>query len=237
MTTSAAPHVYKALVNVKKAVSKVGLGKGRQAPKEAGGYAFRGIDDVYNVLCEIEAQEGVMALPSIISKQIDYQEKNGKIQTHIHIEMLITFVSEVDGSTCFASGLGEGIDTGDKCSSKTQSSAMKQIHLEVYKIPTEGLSEDIEQTNQEIGKKVPATLEKKLEASVGWGEWEAEQAAVLRTAKTSGELLEAWSAIAPLARGAPNGTLKRLAAIKDERKNAVRIPEVDLQPPQAEASP
>lgn len=60
-----------------------------------------------------------------------------------------------------------------------------------------------------------------LAKSVEWGEWEKSQAAALRAAKTKGDLLEVWTSVNEKGRESPNGTLKRLAVIKDEQKAAL----------------
>lgn len=60
-----------------------------------------------------------------------------------------------------------------------------------------------------------------LQKSVEWGEWEKAKAAALKAAKTKGELLEVWNDVNEKGRESPNGTLKRLAAIKDEQKVAL----------------
>jgi len=144
-------HVYVAMVSVKKRIAALGLSKDRSAPAVMGGFAFRGIDDVYNLLCAIEAEESLMVLPSITSERTEYQENKGKLQTHVHLTMQLKFVSAIDGSSDTASAIGEGIDTGDKASAKAQSNAMKMAHLEVYKVPTEGL--DVESYAEQVGPK------------------------------------------------------------------------------------
>lgn len=150
-------HVYKAMIAVKMRVSALGLSKGRQAPKEAGGFRFRGIDDLYGLLCQIEAEENLIVFPTITAERTEYQQnKHGNLQTHVHLTMALKFVSAVDGSSEVASAIGEGIDTGDKASGKAQSNAMKQCHLEVYKIPTEGLSDDVEQYDERVGRPAAA---------------------------------------------------------------------------------
>lgn len=217
------PHIYEAMVRVKSQMSKTGLTKGRDAPAVMGGYKFRGIDDLYNALCEVEAQEGVMVYPRVVAERTEYQtNEKGKLQTHVHITMEFKFVSMKDGSSEIASAIGEGIDSGDKASGKAQSNAMKFGHLEVYKIPTEGLSPDIETDATQVGSKVPATLENKLQASVNWAEWENTQARALLACAAPGDLLETWSRIAAEGRGSPNGTMKRLGATKDKMKASLQ---------------
>lgn len=213
---SEGPHIYRAMIAVKKKLSAMGLSKGRSAPKEAGGFRFRGIDDLYNTLCGVEAEEGVLVFPRVTSERVEYQtNKHGNLQTHVHLTMELKFVSCADGSSDIASAIGEGLDTSDKASGKAQSNAMKQAHLEVYKIPTEGLSDDIESHAEQVGQ----NLEKQLEASVAWGAWEAAQIKGLRAASTPGALLSVWTAVhAAVKDKAPEATVKRLTAVKDEMK-------------------
>jgi hypothetical protein len=220
MSEVKAPHVYVAMVAVKAAISKTGISKTKDGPREHGSYKFRGIDDVYNALCEIEAQNNLMALPRIKSERVEYQTNaKGNLQTHVHLTMVVEFTSSVDGSKAYAEALGEGIDSGDKASSKAQSTAMKVAHLEAYKIPTEGLSPDIEDEATQVGP----SLENKLEASVEWGNWESSQVTALQACASRGDLLETWSRVAAEGRGSPNGTLKRLAVVKDKMKSSLDV--------------
>lgn len=66
-----------------------------------------------------------------------------------------------------------------------------------------------------------APLQSQLEASVAWGAWEAGAANTLRGATTMGELQEAWAAVYETGTTSPNGTMRRLAGIKDARKAAL----------------
>ncbi len=219
MTT---PHVYTAMIAVKKRISALGLSKGRSAPAVMGGFAFRGIDDLYNLVCGIEAEENLMVLPRIVSERTEYQTTDkGKLQTHVHLTMELKFVSAIDGSSDIASALGEGIDSGDKASGKAQSNAMKQAHLEVYKVPTEGEG-DVEAYAEQVGSKAERDLVPALQASVAWGDWEVRHAKALKSSTSMGELQEAWSvAYAEGDKKAPNGTMKRLVLVKDEMKSAL----------------
>lgn len=218
MTTEAKGlDVYRAMCAVKKRLSALGLSKSRTAPAAMGSFAFRGIDDLYNVLCGIEAEENLLVLPSVLAERTEYQTNaKGNVQTHVHVTMGFKFVSAVDGSSDTASAIGEGIDSGDKASGKAQSNAVKQAHLQIYKVPTEG--EDIEAYDERVGP----TLERQLSASIDWKAWESKQASKLRAANTMGELQETWSEVYESAKNSPNGTAGRLAVVKDECKAALR---------------
>lgn len=134
------PHVHTAMCEVKKKLAiHGGIVKDRSAPQQAGGYAFRGIDDVYNVLCGLTADHGLAMYPNVVDKQIDYQTNaKGNVQTHYHLTMQVHFVSAIDGSAHHVTTLGEAIDTGDKACGKAQSYAMKMACLMAFQIPTHG---------------------------------------------------------------------------------------------------
>lgn len=53
--------VYKAINAVQAALSKIGIAKDKQAQ----GYKFRGIDDVYNAISPLLAEHGLCILPRI----------------------------------------------------------------------------------------------------------------------------------------------------------------------------
>jgi hypothetical protein len=85
---------------------------------------------------------------------------------------------------------------------------------------TTGLGTDDD--DGEAAVRVPS-LESQLRSSVEWGEKEKALAATLRTAKTKGELLEAWTSVVEQARHAPNGTMARLTAVKDDAKLKLQV--------------
>jgi hypothetical protein len=152
-TTETAKHVDIAVCQVKK---KLALGGGiikdRNASMGAGGsYNFRGIDDVYNVLCGMTADLGLALYPRVVDKQIDYQTNDrGKVQTHYHVTMDVDLVSAIDGTERTIRSLGEAIDTGDKGSGKAQSYAMKMACIMAFQIPTHG-EMDTEAYHNEVG--------------------------------------------------------------------------------------
>lgn len=203
------PHVYRAMIAVKKKVSALGLSKDKTAPAAMGGYAYRGIDDIFNLLCEIEASENLLVFPSVLSERTEYQQSDkGKLQTHVHITMQLKFVSAVDGSSEVASAIGEGIDNGDKASGKAQSNAMKMAHLEVYKIPTEGL--DVEGYTEQVGPKfsrAPVGEPSPVEKEIG---------AKFESARTTDEIAaaEAMAAAAIKEKKVVNGGRERLLKMR-----------------------
>lgn len=138
-------HVYQAICRVKKKLAQLGgITKDKQA-EYGDRYKFRGIDDMYNVLCEMTADEGLVMLPRVVDSNVTYQTNHkGTLQTHVHLTMEIDLVSAVDGSKAMARTIGEGIDTGDKATGKGQSYAYKMGHIMAFQIPTHGESYDNE---------------------------------------------------------------------------------------------
>lgn len=180
-------HVYQAMIAVKKRVSELGLAKERSAPAAAGGFQFRGIDDLYNLLCGIEAAENLLVFPRVLTERTEYQEnKSGKAQTHVHVTMEFKFVSAVDGSSDVASAIGEGIDTSDKASGKAQSNAMKQGHLQAYKIPTEG-EYDVENDDEQVGRRTSGGSKPSSEHSAA----EREIASLFERAQSTQDIADA----------------------------------------------
>lgn len=137
------PHVLIAINNVKRALAKHGgIAKDREAPAGAGGYSFRGIDDMYNVLCGLTADAGLVMLPKVLDSKTAYHErttqKGTQIQTHVHVQMAVVIESDVDGSAREVVTIGEALDTSDKASNKAMSAAMKYACIMPFMIPTFG---------------------------------------------------------------------------------------------------
>jgi len=153
-------HVQKAMAEIKLELARHGgITKDRTAPV-GGGYAFRGIDDIYNVLCGLTAQHGMNMYPLVIGEpKVEYQvtTKNGRngerieaLQTHVHLILEVKLVSAIDGSFETIRTAGEAIDQGDKATNKAMSAAMKYACIMAFQIPVHGENIDIESHNVEV---------------------------------------------------------------------------------------
>ncbi len=212
MTTAA--HVYQAINEVTTAMAGEGLGKTRKNDQQ--GYRFRGIDDVYNALARHFATAKLCILPRVVERTVSERPtKSGGVSTYTVLTVDFDLVSAVDGSTHTIRTVGEAMDSADKSTNKAMSAAMKYACLLAFQIPTEG---DNDADSSHLEK---APLERQLASSVAWGAWEKESAELLRSARTMGQLQEAWSGVYEQGASAPNGTLKRLGGIKDECKKAI----------------
>lgn len=214
------PHVYEAVTQVTAIMASEGIPKSRK--NEQQNYRFRGIDDVFFALSRHLAAAKLCILPRVMDRKVvERPTKSGGVSTYVVLEVEFDLVSSLDGSKHTIRTMGEAMDTADKATNKAMSAAMKYACLLAFQIPTEG-DNDADASHIE-----PAPLERDLvpalQASVAWGSKELEMAKQLKSATTPGALLEAWSEVSTKAKGAPNGTLKRLAAVKDDCKAAFAV--------------
>jgi hypothetical protein len=144
------------------------IAKGRQAEPKAGGYAFRGIDDVYAALHDLFAEVGLVCLPSTLDREREQRPRTSgtgyNYVTHIHVRL--RFLA-ADGSSEELDGWGEGADTGDKSTGKAYSQAIKSALLAAFLIPTEASSvDDPDRTNSEESRPFSAEeVERAIRAS------------------------------------------------------------------------
>lgn len=142
------PRVYSAICAVMAGIGKEGIAKGRKNTQQ--GYAFRGIDDVYNALSGLLASAKLVILPRVLSRNVTEREtKNGGVLFYVTLEVAFDFVSAEDGSIHTSVASGEAMDSGDKATNKAMSAAYKYACMQVFCIPTEG-NPDADQETHEV---------------------------------------------------------------------------------------
>lgn len=161
-------HVDKAVCAVKRDIdAEGGITKDKNGPQ---GYKFRGIDDVYNVLCSLTAKHGLALYPRVTDRTMEHQQTaRGGVQTHMVLDMDIEIVSVVDGSRRTISVVGEAIDSSDKAAGKAQSYGMKIGCLMAFMIPTHGEPLDTEAYATEQAPVVPKEQAKAKQAKTKGG--------------------------------------------------------------------
>ena len=98
-------------------------------------FNYRGIDQVYNALSGIFVKHRVVTIPEVLRTEL-YERKTDKgITLHKTTEIRFTFLSD-DGSFVSAIMVGEGMDSGDKSTSKSISIAHKYCLFTMFMIPT-----------------------------------------------------------------------------------------------------
>ena len=129
-------------------LAKNGISKDRR--NDSQGYAFRGIDDVYNALAPILSDVGLCILPAVKSREVvERTSSNGRTLFYVNVDVDFTFVSTKDGSSHIVSMPGEAMDSGDKATNKAMSAAFKYACLQAFCIPTEG-DNDTENTTHVV---------------------------------------------------------------------------------------
>ena len=144
--------VHRAIAEIKAQLAAGGgITKNREA--DLGGrskYMFRGIDDMYNVLCGLTAARGLNLYPRTVARERQvlprYRDGNQIGHTvHVFQTTEIEAVSAHDGSKQIMSFDSEGNDTSDKATNKASSAAFKYACIQAFMIPTHGESVDSEQ--------------------------------------------------------------------------------------------
>ena len=140
--------VYSAIASVTAAMAKEGIAKGRRNQQQ--GYSFRGIDDVYNALSPMLAENKLCILPRIISRDlVERQTSKGGALFYVTVEAEFDFVSAEDGSKHTVRTFGEAMDSADKATNKAMSAAYKYAAMQTFCIPTEG-DNDADSTTHEV---------------------------------------------------------------------------------------
>ena len=160
-------NVYAKIAAVQAELSKVGISKSRRTTPGSG-YNFRGIDEVYNTLSPIMAEQGLCILPRILSRvSTERGTKSGGVLFYVTVEAEFDFVSADDGSTHTVRTFGEAMDSSDKATNKAMSAAYKYAALMTFAIPTEG-DNDADATTHEVA---PAQREAAKPSVINDSQW------------------------------------------------------------------
>lgn len=127
--------IYKKITACMKSITPIG--KERVNTQQGAGFKFRGIDDIYNAIHTILADNGVFTVPQVVDvKREERQSKSGGTLNYSILTIDYKFYAE-DGSFITATMVGEAMDSGDKASNKAQSVAHKYAFLQVFAIATQ----------------------------------------------------------------------------------------------------
>lgn len=145
---SAVPKVYAAIAAVMADLSSEGIAKTGKNTQQ--GYAFRGIDQVYNTLSSVLSKHGLLMLPKALSREcVERQTKSGGALFYSTVHMEFTLVAAEDGSSHVIQTYGEAMDSADKSTNKAMSAAYKYAAMQAFCIPTEG-DNDADATTHEV---------------------------------------------------------------------------------------
>ena len=157
--------VYMAISKVSKALL-TGISKERENKQQ--GFAFRGIDDVYNTLAPALVEHGLLILPRMTDRQVaERQTRNGGTLFYVTVKAEFDFVSVSDGSKVTISTYGEAMDSGDKATNKAMSIAYKYAAFQAFCIPTElSIDPDAEHHNVAPSRSMPELNEETLNKGI-----------------------------------------------------------------------
>lgn len=129
--------VYSAINEITKELSENG-GISKDRKNTLQGYAFRGIDDIYNTLAKLLAKHHLCIIPNIIDRvQEERTTIKGGTIFYTTVKAEYNIVSADDGSKHTAVVFGEAMDSADKSTNKAMSAAYKYLCLQTFCIPTE----------------------------------------------------------------------------------------------------
>lgn len=147
--------VHKAINAVQAELAKTGIGKDRK--NQTQGYNFRGIDDMYNELSPLLAENRLVVLPKYSDRQVvERESQKGGALFYVTLKGEFTLLAS-DGSYVQVTTYGEAMDSGDKATNKAMSAALKYAFMQVFTIPTVG-DNDSENQTHEVKGRIPATV-------------------------------------------------------------------------------
>lgn len=122
--------------------------------KSAFDYNYRGIDDIYNAISPMLANNNVLCIPNVEDTNVSkFLNKYGDLVFKTTLVVRYTLISSEDGSSIETTFVGEANDSGDKSASKALSMAQKYMFIQTFAIPTEESqrTEQQHQANQQQG--------------------------------------------------------------------------------------
>lgn len=132
----ATPHVFTAIASVMADLAEIGISKDQQNRDQ--GFAYRGIDDIYNVLSKLLSKNKLVIVPQAKTREVVVNKtRNGSNFYFVTLHVDYTIASAVDGSSITASAFGEASDMGDKATNKAMSTAYKYLCFQLFCIPVD----------------------------------------------------------------------------------------------------
>lgn len=167
------PAVYAAICEVSAALARHGIAKDRKNTQQ--GYAFRGIDDVYNALAPVIAAARLCILPRVTERTVtEGATKSGGVLFYVVTRVEFDVVSAVDGSKHTVVTYGEAMDSADKATNKAMSAAYKYMAMQLFCIPTEG-DNDADAHTPDVAPRREGGADKAARQSTHHPSWEKDQ--------------------------------------------------------------
>jgi len=152
------PLIYRQMAKVLEMIGPIG----KNHTNSQQGFKYRRIDEFYNHIHVAFAKCGIFCAPQIVGRERleAGQTKNGSKIYRIINHYRFRFYAE-DGSYVESEADGEANDSGDKCTSKASSMAIKYALMQTFLVATadivDGDDETIENVSNSAGA-VPAAF-------------------------------------------------------------------------------
>lgn len=141
--------IFKAIPRVIKQLGTVGKNQTNEQPGFK--YKYRGIDDIYNAIGPLFVENGIFTVPEVLEATCEERvSSHGKALFQVRLKVRFTLFAE-DGSSFTGSVYGEGMDSGDKATSKAHTAAHKAFLTQVFIFRTEDLT-DADSESHEVEK-------------------------------------------------------------------------------------
>lgn len=132
--------IYKKMSQVMAAIGPVKKDQKNQAQ----GFKFRGIDQFVNALHPALTEYGVFMAPKVVSyeqtlKEVTRSSGKAGIDKHVHLLVEYTFWAEDGSSVTVGPIAAEGLDSGDKATTKALSAGLKYALIQTFSVPTEDM--------------------------------------------------------------------------------------------------
>jgi len=163
------------------------------------GFNFRGIDSMLNTFKPLFAKHNIVMTVDVIQYSNELKEvvrSSGKAGIDKHVSMLVkyTFHSAEDGSSVSSTVAAEGIDSGDKATTKALSMGLKYALIQTFTVPTEDIDDgdsDSPVISAPIAAAKPTTLAAKAVEATPQAEAPKAEAAAKPSFKR-GNTIGAW---------------------------------------------
>lgn len=201
--------VYQAINAVQREMNLEGIGKTRKNVQQ--GYAFRGIDDIYNALSHLLAKHNLCILPRVLARHCEERATaKGGVIFYVTVEVEFDFISAEDGSRHIVRTFGEAMDSADKATNKAMSAAYKYAAIQAFAIPTEG-ENDADGATHEVAPKTGMSKSEVID-----------HRSAIEAASTMDDLATAYAAAYKAARNAQDASARSVFDdAKDARKAAL----------------
>ena len=211
--------VYAAISSVMTDLSSKGIGKNSKNQQQ--GYAFRGIDDVYNALAPSLAKHRLMMLPEVLSREVtERATKSGGALFYVVLTVNYTLVSAVDGSSHTVTVIGEAMDSADKATNKAMSAAYKYACIQIFCIPTESREDADEPTYDVISRE-----REEIKQAQEYEDWKEENIKMIENAPSLSKLECIYKAAIRSARRRGDDAFEKSVVLQGQKRKEALLKE------------